>query len=291
LPIDLSNKNAEGPCTFGALKIRRERETEDRMLYDLDLVFDVENREHAQSIERFLPGTVAMYIAAGEGPGPDGGQGKDRRARRPTTINWDVELADEESGSSFVRAPAEVTNCVFTVVKDAATLLVKVRLYGLTAEIVGSLARYLGRRVTAIFQAKQETIPFPNAKVSTAPTPEVGDIVSGADEEGEFVGLVTAIGADGTMTLDDFGHETTAPLSAVAGVVKVGELPKGLDKYLKAAKKVNRDASWIDLLPIVAELGAVGDGYKVTGAVIDEAVRRVKALGGDVSPPAISEAG
>jgi hypothetical protein len=241
---------------------KRSGEQGEDLVLDLDLFFEVSTEQDAEAVGSTVPGALALWRtgqSAREAGGAEevlGGAAARSAGSRGVYGGISIKVPDPDvrislsmlGGEQVVEAVAEVSALRFKSTPKVSALVVRARLHGLDGEDVGSLATLLGETVEVVFERSQQSLPFERS----APTAEIGSVISGIQSGREYAGLVVGRAIDETegemIEIEDFDARLLVRATSVTGAIKVqteGQtLDEALDAFRDLAAEAGLDPSW-----------------------------------------------
>ncbi len=269
--IDLTERTTEGQGSLTRIAVRRDGTSEDQLLFDADIGFEIQSVEDAAIISKLIPGASELYehVEAGD--------------ERKTTIraaladrSVHVELCDL-NGEVLVSGPTEIRTVVYKADPVAVYMTTRFRFFGISEDKSGQIVNALGRRVTVFAEHLQQVFDY--AKPADTPiaerSPDVNDIVTFQNEEDHEFGMVVGEG-NGQIEVSNFTSVKTIDDSTVLSRISVtGEagvpLATTLMKYHMESRARDVVPNWQWLLLALGETYANAEETDAP-LVIDDAV-------------------
>ena len=197
--IDLTEPRSDGAVTLSKSKVIRDGSTQDGFLYDVEFVAAVEDESDADIIDKALRGARALYDQTRSVE-------KVKTELKNTTVKTTgtVGVKDPSTHAVVITGSAEIRAAHLRIgtPKGGASLLLKVRFFGLDHVAAAHFAKYTGKKVVFEWEAAQMGIPFPDAKLSKAIK-----ILTVEDGSGGYIFGVEIARDDQKVTVEDFDDQ------------------------------------------------------------------------------------
>jgi len=264
--------------------------------WDLDVAFDIHDETDAESVEPYLPGTVAVWCS-----GQEGGRGTVK-----VSGGFDLlHVAFNRDRELLATGHAEVRNCTTTVAAEQAVMVIRLRVHGLLPKAAAALAYELDEVLLVSMDSRELGLgQFPEHKEGQpqgdglagivgdpddtpekAPHPLIGCLVVVPDGEDRLAGIVLDADHDGITvdTLEGGPLLVSVALDAVDNVLDVRP-PAGVSMVMVVKDYHERSGavcllpSWHHVVEAIGELysegllAATGGQWELSPSVIERAI-------------------
>lgn len=271
--LDLTAQTSTALGTLAKFTTAKDGKAAGSLIFDLDLVFTLENEQDADVADRILRGARSYFDAY-----------KDTEARgglnvTPIDSSGSLKLIHADDAVTVMDATVEIRRVDVKKAAKVVTATVKARVRGLKASAASHFAEYLDRRLTCEWEdgGLQQSLAF------AAPTgTNAVQVVTADDGKGGYVfGIQT--GQDGSkVLLDDFGSTCEVDVDSVVSKVILSPekgadgppLIEVIEPYADRMRKGGATPSWkYVILGIAAVRGTELEGVsRVMAPELDKAV-------------------
>jgi len=280
--IDLTERTTEGQGMLSRIAVRRDGTSEDDLLFDADIGFEIQSSDDAKIISKLIPGASELYeqVEAGD--------------ERKTTIRASladrsvhVELCDL-NGEVLAAGPTEIRSVVYKADPVAVYMTVRFRFFGISEDKSGQIVNALGRRVAVLAEHLQQVFDYANPGDTPIAerSPDMNDVVTFQNGEDHEFGMVVGEG-NGQIEVSNFTSVKTIDDSTVVSRISVtGEagvpLATTLMNYHMECRTMDVIPNWQWLLLALGETYATAEETEaplvIDGAVIALAVSRARSV-------------
>lgn len=152
--IDLTAPQSSSDAYLTKVAVRRDGNTDDGLLFDCDVAFDVQTSGDADIVENLLPGARALFEQSQVG--------EERKTTMRANIadrSYHVSVADMD-GTVMVEASSEIRSVEYKVDPTRAMLTIRLRLFGVHHDLAGAIVGLLGKPVVLAGERPQQVLPF-----------------------------------------------------------------------------------------------------------------------------------
>ena len=231
--------------------------------WDLDVAFDLHDENDADSVEPFVPGTVAVWCS-----GQEGGRGTVK-----VSGGFDLcHVAFAREREQLATGHAEIRSCSVNVAAEQSTLVVRLRVHGLLPKAAAALVYQLDEVLQVSMDSRQFDLFQPPKKEATESPPEaspewdgwVGRVIVVSDGADKLAGICSVASHEEIIieTLEAGPVVMPRPegLDTVLEVVTPDGVDMGdlLEAYQTATLKASVVPSWHYIVTAIGELYAEG---------------------------------
>jgi hypothetical protein len=241
-------------------------ESENTLLWDIDLAFGLSSPDDAEYLDATIPSTGELQGRAKEG------LGSAVVTVKPTADTIKITMNTENGRVFLDGVSAEVRHLQVRTTERVQTYLARLRLRAVKATDSVGLLEALGKKIGVVVEPRQADLPF--NKTGDSPDPEIGSVVAGKIGDEDVFGIFTGKKGD-KYTLVDFGIVRRAD-SIVSAVKVEGADDKEnalLKDYENHAKELGSAPTWANLVVALGQQVGKGKGKKkVTGWTLSQDV-------------------
>ena len=250
--IDLSQSKTRGVGHLMKVGARRDGSKENRLIFDVEVAFQITNDEEAQVTDNVVPGAFRCWqISAND---EDSQANYSRSVAEPC---GHLQLLDPELGDS-VDATSEILRVQVKGSRRGMFLMVKCRLHGLDTPEAAKILEWLNEPVEMSFEKDQQTLAFPDISPNAVPGREM-EIVSVAMPTGDTVFGRVFVDTGAKLQMENFGNPKFIGRRSDVQVslhVRVhddfSDVDQWLLEYMGACEQSGVDPHWE---PVIIALG------------------------------------
>jgi hypothetical protein len=277
--IDLTAGKSDGTGFLSKVQIRRDGNSDESLLFDIDIAFDIQTDVHADAADKLIPGAREIFN--------NSETGEERRITVRSTLpdsSLHLEIINQD-GESIIATPAEVRSVVLQATGAGTVVTNRFRLFGLAVEDAVHLLVRLGKRITVCAERPQQVLDFPStAEESTghevipekdAVPDEVATIVTyePSDNNGHSFGMLVSDGEGPLVEISNFSTLRSVPRDSIVSSLQVRgpigvNLSKQLTKYHMESRQSSCSPDWKWIILSLGERYA-GDLGSEDSLVID----------------------
>ncbi len=214
--IDLTDSSSAGTGILSKVQIRRDGSSEDGLLFDVDIAFEIQTIEDAEKADKIIPGVREMFNSSETG--------EERRITVRSTLpdsSLHIEVINQD-GETLIATPSEIRNVVFTSSGAGSIITNRFRLFGLEVESATHLLTRLGKRITLVTEKPQQVLDFKSTSKSNKP-PEAS---SDRDIEKTETATVVTYGKDGEPKFGMLVNDPEGPFVEISNFSTLRSVPR-----------------------------------------------------------------
>lgn len=276
--IDLTDSKSDGTGILSKVQIRRDGSSDESLLFDIDIAFEIQSIDEAIKADKVIPGAKEMFNSSE--------LGEERRITVRSTIpdsSLHLEVVSQD-GESLIACPSEVRTVVFSSNASGSIITNRFRLFGVAIEDSIHLLNRLGKRITIVAEKPQQVLDFSKAgPTDNDQSEELAQIVTYDKENGPKFGMLVNDGDGPLVEVSNFSTLRSVPRDSILSTITVSgptgtNLSRQLTKYHMESRQSDCSPDWKWLILSLGERYADNlvntDSLVIDDMIIQDAITK-----------------